>query len=85
MRNEKNKWLDIHMPFINQNDRIIFSEEAGDYIREYKNIVKEEYIDKNITKDEIIFLMDDDIEVLKRVQNLNRENVFSVHVTSILI
>lgn len=85
MRNEKNEWLNINMPFINSNDRIIFSEEAGDYLRDDRNIVKAEYINKNISDDKIIFLIDDDIEVLKGVQNLLKDNIIPVHVTSILI
>lgn len=85
MRNEKNEWLNKYMPFINPNDRIIFSEEAGDYLRDDRNIVKAEYINKNISDDKIIFLIDDDIEVLKGVQNLLKDNIIPVHVTSILI
>ena len=85
MRDEKNEWLNINMPFINSNDRIIFSEEAGDYLRDDRNIVKAEYINKNISDDKIIFLIDDDIEVLKGVQNLLKDNIIPVHVTSILI
>ena len=79
MRDEKNEWLNINMPFINSNDRIIFSEEDD------RNIVKAEYINKNISDDKIIFLIDDDIEVLKGVQNLLKDNIIPVHVTSILI
>lgn len=85
MRNEKNEWLNIQMPYIKKEDRVIFSEEAGDYAREDRNLVKAEYINKNIDDDKIIILIDDDIEVLKGVQNLNKENVLPVHVTSILI
>ena len=85
MRNEKNEWLNIQMPYIKKVDRVIFSEEAGDYAREDRNLVKAEYINKNIDDDKIIILIDDDIEVLKGVQNLNKENVLPVHVTSILI
>lgn len=85
MRDEKNEWLNINMPFINSNDRIIFSEEAGDYLRDDRNIVKAEYINKNFSDDKIIFLIDDDIEVLKGVQNLLKDNIIPVHVTSILI
>lgn len=85
MRDEKNEWLNINMPFINSNDRIIFSEEARDYLRDDRNIVKAEYINKNISDDKIIFLIDDDIEVLKGVQNLLKDNIIPVHVTSILI
>lgn len=85
MRDEKNEWLNIHMPFINQNNRVIFSEEAGDYLREDRNKVKAEYINKNISDDKIIILIDDDIEVLRGVQNLLKENIIPVHVTSILI
>lgn len=85
MRDEKNEWLNINMPFINSNDRIIFSEEAGDYLRDDRNIVKAEYINKNISDDKILFLIDDDIEVLKGVQNLLKDNIIPVHVTSILI
>ena len=85
MRDEKNEWLNINMPFINSNDRIIFSEEAGDYLRDDRNIVKAEYINKNISDDKNIFLIDDDIEVLKGVQNLLKDNIIPVHVTSILI
>ena len=85
MRNEKNEWLNIQMPYIKKEDRVIFSEEVGDYAREDRNLVKAEYINKNIDDDKIIILIDDDIEVLKGVQNLNKENVLPVHVTSILI
>ena len=85
MRNEKNEWLDIQMPYIKKEDRVIFSEEAGDYAREDRNLVKAEYINKNNGDDKIIILIDDDIEVIKGVQNLNKENVLPVHVTSILI
>ena len=85
MRNEKNEWLDINMPYIKLEDRIILSEEAGDYIRENRNIVKAEYLDKNTTDDRIIFLIDDDIEVLKALQKLSKDNLIPVHVTSILI
>lgn len=85
MRNEKNEWLNIQMPYIKKEVRVIFSEEAGDYAREDRNLVKAEYINKNIDDDKIIILIDDDIEVLKGVQNLNKENVLPVHVTSILI
>lgn len=85
MRNEKNEWLNIQMPYIKKEDRVIFSEEAGDYAREDRNLVKAEYINKNNGDDKIIILIDDDIEVLKGVQNLNKENVLPVHVTSILI
>lgn len=85
MRNEKNEWLNIQMPYIKKEDRVIFSEEAGDYAREDRNLVKAEFINKNNGDDKIIILIDDDIEVLKGVQNLNKENVLPVHVTSILI
>lgn len=85
MRNEKNEWLNIQMPYIKKEGRVIFSEEAGDYAREDRNLVKAEYINKNNGDDKIIILIDDDIEVLKGVQNLNKENVLPVHVTSILI
>ncbi len=85
MRNEKNEWLNIQMPYIKKEDRVIFSEEAGDYAREDRNLVKAEYINKNNGDDKIIILIDDDIEVLKGVQNLNKENVLPVHVTSTLI
>ena len=84
MRDEKNEWLNIYMPFIDKKDRIIFSEESGDYTRENRNLVKAEYIEKNITKDKIIVLIDDSIDVLREVQML-KENVIPVHVTSILI
>ncbi len=84
MRDEKNEWLNIYMPFIDKNDRIIFSEESGDYTRENRNLVKAEYIEKNITKDKIIVLIDDSIDVLREVQMI-KENVIPVHVTSILI
>lgn len=85
MRNEKNEWLDMYMPYINLEDRFILSEEAGDYVRENRNLVKAEYLDKNAIEDKIIFLIDDDIEVLKGVQKLPKENIIPVHVTSILI
>ena len=78
MRNEKNEWLNLE-------DRFILSEEAGDYVRENRNLVKAEYLDKNAIEDKIIFLIDDDIEVLKGVQKLPKENIIPVHVTSILI
>ncbi len=84
MRDEKNEWLNIYMPFIDKKDRIIFSEESGDYTRENRNLVKAEYIEKNITEDKIIVLIDDSIDVLREVQML-KENVIPVHVTSILI
>ena len=84
MRDEKNEWLNIYMPFIDKKDRIIFSEESGDYTRENRNFVKAEYIEKNITEDKIIVLIDDSIDVLREVQML-KENVIPVHVTSILI
>ena len=85
MRNEKNEWLDMYMPYINLEDRFILSEEAGDYVRENRNLVKAEYLDKNAIEDKTIFLIDDDIEVLKGVQKLPKENIIPVHVTSILI
>lgn len=55
------------------------------YVRENRNLVKAEYLDKNAIEDKIIFLIDDDIEVLKGVQKLPKENIIPVHVTSILI
>lgn len=73
------------MPYIEKQNRVIFSEETGDYAIENRNLEKAEYINKNIADDKIIILIDDDIEVLKGVQKLNKEKVFPFHITSILI
>ena len=83
MRKEKNEWLDLYMPYVNPEDRIIFSEENGEYSKENISTIKAKYIDKNISDKKVIILIDDDVRVLMEVQNLLKQNVIPIHVTSL--
>ena len=83
MKREKNDWLDLYMPYVNQEDRIIFSEENGDYNKDTISTIKAEYIAENISNKKFIILIDDDVRVLMGVQNLLKQNVIPIHVTSL--
>ena len=84
MRIEKNEWLDLYMPYINKEDRIIFSEENGEYNKESISTIKAEYIAKNISDEKAIILIDDDVRILIEVEKLLKQNVIPIHVTSLL-
>ena len=45
---QKNKWLDINMPYINKENRIFLSEESHEYGKIDINKIKGEYIKKQI-------------------------------------
>jgi len=69
MKKEKNEWLDKYMPYIKQENRVILSEESGDYTKENVNIVKANYIKNNLNENDIAILIDDDIRVLLEAKN----------------
>lgn len=85
MTKEKNKWLDINMPYINKENRIFLSEESHEYGKTDINKIKCEYIKANITEDKIAILIDDDVRILNETKKILKEQVFPIHVTSVLI
>ena len=46
---EKNKWLDINMPYIGKESRVFLSEENKGYCKAEVNKIKGKYIKANIT------------------------------------
>lgn len=85
MTEEKNKWLDINMPFINNENRIFLTEEENKYDKLNVNKVKGEYIKSDITEGKIAILIDDDVRILSETQKILKEQVIPIHVTSVLI
>ena len=85
MTEEKNKWLDINMPFINNENRIFLTEEDNKYDELNINKIKGEYIKSDITEGKIAILIDDDVRILNETQKILKEQVIPIHVTSVLI
>lgn len=85
MTEEKNKWIDINMPFINNENRIFFTEEDNKYDKLNINKIKGEYIKANITEGKIAILIDDDVRILNETQKILKEQVIPIHVTSVII
>lgn len=85
MTKEKNKWLDINMPFINNENRIFLTEEENKYDKLNVNKIKGEYIKSDITEGKIAILIDDDVRILNETQKILKEQVIPIHVTSVII
>jgi hypothetical protein len=85
MKKEKNIWLDKYLPYINKENRIILSEENGDYNQETINMVKANYIKNNLKEDNMAILIDDDIRILLESKKILKEKILPIHVTSLLI
>ena len=85
MKKEKNEWIDKYIPYICNEDRIIFSKENGEYSNENSDIVKAEYLSNVSVNSNIIMFIDDDVRNLIKVQKLGKNNIIPIHVTSVLI
>ena len=85
MTEEKNKWLDINMPFINNENRIFLTEEDNKYEKSNINKIKGEYIKSDITNGKTAILIDDDVRILNETKKILKEQVIPIHVTSVLI
>ena len=70
-RKEKNIWLDKYVPFIKKENRIIISREENNFMESSK--LKAQYL-SNIKTDDIIIVIDDDPQVLKKINETN-ENI----------
>jgi len=80
--NEKQIWLDKHMPFIKKDNRIIISREANNFQK--SKILKSKYL-KNINKDDsLIILIDDDPRVLESV-NKSSPDIILLKDTTLVI
>ena len=73
------------MPFINNENRIFFTEEENKYDELNINKIKGEYIKSDITEGKIAILIDDDVRILNETQKILKEQVIPIHVTSVLI
>ena len=69
----------------NKENRIFLSEESHEYGKIDINKIKCEYIKANITEDKIAILIDDDVRILNETKKILKEQVFPIHVTSVLI
>ena len=85
MTKEKNEWLDKNIPYIKNENRIFLDKENEEYANEDRNKVKGNYIKNKILDDEIAILIDEDIKVLREAQEILKEKVVPIHVTSLLI
>ena len=85
MVQEKNEWINIHMPNIGVDNRIFLVKENGDFVEDTLRIVKSEYIKANLLDDEIAILIDDNSSILNESQKLLGNKVVPVHVTTLLI
>lgn len=85
MAKEKNQWLDMYMPNIKTENRIFLIKENGEFNNDNIYKVKSEYIKKNISKDEIAILIDDDNRILSESLKILGNHVIPIHVTSLLI
>ena len=85
MKKEKNEWIDKYIPYICNEDRIIFSKENVEYSNENSDIVKAEYLSNVSVNSNIIMFIDDDVRNLIKVQKLGKNNIIPIHVTSVLI
>jgi hypothetical protein len=71
-REEKNIWLDKYVPFIKKENRIIISREENDFMESSK--LKAQYLG-NTKTDDLIIVIDDDPQVLKKINETNKNIV----------
>ena len=77
---EKYEYLDKHIPFFDKDKAIFLSKE--EVTGESKDI-KSEYLTRNINKDHINILVDDDITIIKKITSDNKD-VKVFHISSII-
>lgn len=77
---EKNKWLNKYVPFITK--RNIFA--RVDYSLESAHMLKGEYLETEAPKNKVIYLIDDDHEVLRTVKYKMQDKIKVLHVSSII-
>ncbi len=85
MVQEKNEWINIHMPNIKYENRIFLIKENGDFSEDTIRFVKSEYIKANLQENEIAILIDDSNVILNESKKLLGSKVVPLHVTSLLI
>jgi len=69
---EKNVWLDKYAPFFEKKHRNIISRESNEF--EKSSILKANFL-KDVKRNKIIIVIDDDPIVLKRIRKLNEDVV----------
>ena len=68
---EKNCWLDKYAPFFKKENRIIISREANHMIE--SSILKSKYLLNFKRDDSILIVIDDDLKILREIENRNRD------------
>ena len=69
---EKNIWLDKFAPFFEKKNRNILSRESNEF--EKSSILKANFV-KNLKRNKVIIIIDDDPIVLKRIRKMNEDVV----------
>lgn len=69
---EKNIWLDMFAPFFEKKNRNILSRESNEF--EKSSILKANFV-KNLKRNKVIIIIDDDPIVLKRIRKMNEDVV----------
>ena len=65
---EKNKWLDEFVPFIDKDHRIIISREANNMVK--SPVLKANYLKQYKDSEDTIILIDDDPRILEAVSDM---------------
>lgn len=79
IRNDKIKWMNLNMPFLNNDNFIFISKEDIKDISSKE--IKLDYLNNNIDNN-INIVIDDDINVIKHLKNNKNLKIF--HVSSII-
>lgn len=82
---EKIKWLEKHVPFIEEENYIIITKELNEYSKENRDIIKAQKIKENQHKYNYSILLDDDHKILKEAQKMLENNFKAFHISSTLI
>ena len=69
---EKNIWLDKFAPFFEKKHRNIISRESNEF--EKSSILKANFV-RNLKRNKVIIIIDDDPIVLKRIRKINEDVV----------
>ena len=83
---EKDLWLDKHADFFIKENRIFVIKEKEDYINNNKYDMKAIYMEKLMKKKnyDLVILVDDNHEILKRTDNKLNDKTLVFHVSSLI-
>lgn len=85
IKEEKKKWLNKYVDFIDEENWIIINKEKGEYNKDNRDRIKCDKMKEKIMQYDYEILLDDDHKILKQTQQDLGEKCSVFHITSAII